>query len=59
MSVTAYNSAVAQYNTAIRDYERRASDFALRAGDCVAGRFPTDEQLAGTGYTAAICHEQR
>jgi hypothetical protein len=60
MTVTVYNASIEQYRTAILDYERRASDFALRAGDCsVPGHLPTDEQLAGTGFTAAICREQR
>lgn len=60
MTFTGYNAAIQQYRAAAQEYLTRARDFALRAGDCsVPGRYPTDEQLAGTGYTAAICHEIR
>ena len=52
-----FNAAVQQWQAAIRDYGKRAGNFALRAGDCV-GNFPTDEQLQGTGFTAAICNQQ-
>ena len=41
----------------MRAYGQRALDFSQRAGDCV-GRLPTNEQLAGTGFTAAICNQQ-
>jgi Domain of unknown function (DUF4157) len=59
MSAAELNSAIAQYHTALEDYRNRAGDFALRAGDCsVPGRLPTDAQLAGTGFTAAICDQQ-
>ena len=59
MSAAELNSAAAQYHTALEDYHHRAGDFALRAGDCsVPGRLPTDAQLAGTGFTAAICDKQ-
>jgi hypothetical protein len=50
-----YNAAVAAWQTAMRNYHTHASDFALQAGDCV-GTLPTDKQLEGTGFTAAICH---
>lgn len=52
-----FNAAVQQWNAAIKDYGNRAGTFSLRAGDCV-GKFPTDEQLQGTGFTAAICNQQ-
>jgi hypothetical protein len=52
-----YNAAVAQFEAAIRAYKNRAGQFALQAGDCV-GTLPTEEQLAGTGFTAAICRQQ-
>ncbi|HYX53127.1 MAG TPA: DUF4157 domain-containing protein [Candidatus Limnocylindrales bacterium] len=51
-----FNAAIDQWTAAMRAYAAHANDFAMRAGDCV-GRLPTDEQLAGTGYTAAICHQ--
>ncbi len=51
-----YNAAVAAWRSTMADYSRRAQDFALRAGDCV-GTLPTDQQLEGTGFTAAICHQ--
>ncbi len=51
-----FNAAVATWQTAMREYGRRVGDFVLRAGDCV-GKLSTDEQLQGTGFTAAICHQ--
>ena len=55
-----FNAAIEQYKSLTADYAKRAGDFALRAGDCV-GQRPTDDQLRGTGYTAAaiaaICHQ--
>ncbi len=56
MRLPDFNTAVQQFQAAMEAYSRTATDFALRAGDCV-GTFPTDAQLAGTGYTAAICHQ--
>lgn len=50
-----FNAAVRQWNTAMATYARQAGTFALRAGDCV-GTLPTDEQLRGTTFTAAICN---
>ena len=55
MSIAEYNVAARRWNADREDYIKRAGDFSLRAGDCV-GTLPTDAQLAGTGYTAAICH---
>ncbi|MGB9203362.1 MAG: DUF4157 domain-containing protein [Terriglobales bacterium] len=52
-----FNSAVKEWNDAMDQYGSRAADFAQKAGDCV-GRLPTDEQLRGTGFTAAICHQE-
>jgi hypothetical protein len=57
ITVAQFNTAVQQWNSAIRDYQRRAGDFAQRTGDCV-GKLPTNEQLAGTGFTAAICQQR-
>jgi hypothetical protein len=56
MDQAAFDAAFTQWRTAVQDYMRRAGAFALTAGDCV-GRLPTDEQLAGTGYTASICQQ--
>jgi hypothetical protein len=53
-----YNAAVAAWQAAIRNYNARAGEFALQAGDCV-GTLPTNQQLEGTGYTAAICHQNQ
>jgi hypothetical protein len=50
-----FNAAVQQWNTAMRDYLRRAQEYSIKMTDCV-GTLPTNEQLAGTGFTAAICH---
>jgi hypothetical protein len=55
MLPAAFNAAVQQYKTASENYSKRGNDFALREGDCV-GTFPTDADYAGTGFTAAICH---
>lgn len=52
-----FNAALQQWKVSMRDYAKRAGDYALRAGDCV-GTLPTDEQLAGTGFTAAICRQE-
>jgi hypothetical protein len=51
-----YNAAVDRWEAAFEDYQKRAHLFALKAGDCV-GKLPTDADYAGTGFTAAICHE--
>jgi hypothetical protein len=51
-----FNAAVQQWLDAFNDYDHRAHEFSLKAGDCV-GTLPTTEQLAGTGFTAAICHQ--
>jgi hypothetical protein len=54
-----YNAAVDQFTKDFDDYDKKAHLFALKAGDCAPGsKFPTDEQLRGAGYTAAICWEQ-
>jgi hypothetical protein len=50
-----FNAALQQYKAQLESYKERALKFALVEGDCV-GTLPTDEQLAGTGFTAAICH---
>jgi len=50
-----FNAAVQQYRTALENYANAGTDFALREGDCV-GTLPTDADYAGTGFTAAICH---
>lgn len=44
------------WEVAVAAYMDRAGNFALRAGDCT-GKLPTDRELDGTGYTAAICHQ--
>jgi hypothetical protein len=52
-----FNAEVDRSKTAFRAWTEQAQVYALKAGDCV-GTLPTDAQLEGSGYTAAICHQQ-
>lgn len=54
-TLTQFNAAIPAYQRALEAYREKGTLFALREADCV-GTLPTDEDYAGTGYTAAICH---
>lgn len=55
-TLTQFNAALTAYQKALETYREKGGKFALKEGDCV-GILPTDADYAGTGYTAAICHE--
>ncbi|MET0463423.1 MAG: DUF4157 domain-containing protein [Chitinophagaceae bacterium] len=56
MTPAQYNAAIEQWKTDTTAYHDKGNLFALKAGDCV-GTLPTDEDYQGTGFTAAICHQ--
>lgn len=58
MLPAAFNAAAQTYRAALEKWAKDAKEYSHKMTDCVpGGKMPTDEMLAGSGFTASICKE--